>query len=73
LRGYRDAGAFSLNETDCNDRVFKAAFVRGTMSPNTANDKSTTSNTAETQPTSVSDSDESITVKIMNNMLSDLE
>ena len=26
LRGYRDAGAFSLNETDCNDGVFKAAF-----------------------------------------------
>ena len=26
LRGYRDAGAFSLNETDCNDGVFKAAL-----------------------------------------------
>jgi len=26
LRGHRDAGAFSLNETDCNDRVFKAAL-----------------------------------------------
>ena len=25
LRGHRDAGAFSLNETDCNDGVFKAA------------------------------------------------
>ena len=24
LRGHRDAGAFSLNETDCNDGVFKA-------------------------------------------------
>ena len=23
LRGHRDAGAFSLNETDCNDGVFK--------------------------------------------------
>ena len=26
LRGHRDAGAFSLNETDCNDRVYKAAL-----------------------------------------------
>jgi len=26
LRCHRDAGAFSLNETDCNDAVFKAAF-----------------------------------------------
>ena len=26
LRGHRDAGAFSLNETDCNDAVFKAAL-----------------------------------------------
>ena len=26
LRGNRDAGAFSLNETDCNDGVFKAAL-----------------------------------------------
>ena len=26
LRGHRDAGAFSLNETDCNDGVFKAAL-----------------------------------------------
>jgi len=25
LRGHNDAGAFSLNETDCNDGVFKAA------------------------------------------------
>ena len=25
LSGHRDAGAFSLNKTDCNDRVFKAA------------------------------------------------
>jgi len=25
-RGHRDASAFSLNETDCNDRVFKAAL-----------------------------------------------
>ena len=24
--GHRDAGAFSLNETDCNDGVFKAAL-----------------------------------------------
>jgi len=28
LRGHRDAGAFSLNETDCNDRVFKFAIKR---------------------------------------------
>ena len=26
LRVHRDAGAFSLNETDCNDGVFKAAL-----------------------------------------------
>ena len=26
LRGHRDAGAFSLNETDCNDGVFEAAL-----------------------------------------------
>ena len=26
LKGHRDAGAFSLNETGCNDGVFKAAF-----------------------------------------------
>jgi len=26
LRGYRDAGAFSLNEIDCNYGVFKAAL-----------------------------------------------
>ena len=26
LRGHRDAGAFSQNETDCNDGVFKAAL-----------------------------------------------
>ena len=26
LRGHRDAGAFSLNETDCNDGLFKAAL-----------------------------------------------
>jgi len=26
LRGHRDAGAFLLNETDCNDGVFKAAL-----------------------------------------------
>jgi len=26
LRGHRDAGAFSLNETDCNEGVFKAAL-----------------------------------------------
>jgi len=26
LSGHRDAGAFSLNETDCNDRVFKVAL-----------------------------------------------
>jgi len=26
MRGHRDAGAFSLNETDGNDGVFKAAF-----------------------------------------------
>jgi len=26
LRGHRDTGAFSLNETDCNDGVFKAAL-----------------------------------------------
>jgi len=26
LRGHRDAGAFSLNETDCNDGDFKAAL-----------------------------------------------
>ena len=26
LRGHRDASAFSLNETDCNDGVFKAAL-----------------------------------------------
>ena len=26
LRGHRDAGAFSLNETDCNDGVLKAAL-----------------------------------------------
>ena len=26
LWGHRDAGAFSLNETDCNDGVFKAAL-----------------------------------------------
>jgi len=26
LRGHRDAGAFSLNETDCNDGVFKGAL-----------------------------------------------
>ena len=26
LRGHRDANAFSLNETDCNDGVFKAAL-----------------------------------------------
>jgi len=26
LRGHIDAGAFSLNETDCNDGVFKAAL-----------------------------------------------
>jgi len=26
LRGHRDAGAFSLNETVCNDGVFKAAL-----------------------------------------------
>ena len=26
LRGHRDAGAFSVNETDCNDGVFKAAL-----------------------------------------------
>ena len=24
LRGHRDAGAFSLNETDCNGEIFKA-------------------------------------------------
>ena len=30
LRGHRDAAAFSLNETDCNDGVFKAALrLRG--------------------------------------------
>ena len=27
FRGHRDAGAFSLNETDCNDGVFKAALT----------------------------------------------
>jgi len=27
LRGHRDAGAFSLNETDCNDGVFKSALI----------------------------------------------
>ena len=27
IEGHRDAGAFSLNETDCNDRVFKAALT----------------------------------------------
>jgi len=26
LRGHRDAGAFSQNETDCNDGIFKAAL-----------------------------------------------
>jgi len=26
LRGHRDVGAFSLNETDCNDGVFKGAL-----------------------------------------------
>ena len=26
MRGHRDAGAFSLNETDCNDGVVKAAL-----------------------------------------------
>jgi len=26
LKGHREAGAFSLNETDCNDGVFKAAL-----------------------------------------------
>ena len=26
LRGHRDAGAFSLNEIDCNDGVFKTAL-----------------------------------------------
>ena len=26
MGGHRDAGAFSLNETDCNDEVFKAAL-----------------------------------------------
>jgi len=26
LKGRREAGAFSLNETDCNDGVFKAAL-----------------------------------------------
>ena len=26
LRSHRDAGAFSLNEPDCNDGVFKAAL-----------------------------------------------
>jgi len=26
LRRHRDAGAFSLNQTDCNDGVFKAAL-----------------------------------------------
>ena len=26
LRGHRDAGAFSLNQSDCNDGVFKAAL-----------------------------------------------
>jgi len=26
LRGHRDTGAFSMNETDCNDAVFKAAL-----------------------------------------------
>jgi len=26
MRGHRDAGAFSLNETDRNDRVFKASL-----------------------------------------------
>ena len=26
LRGHRDAGAFSLNETHCNDGVFKTAL-----------------------------------------------
>jgi len=29
LRGHRDAGAFSLNETDCNDGVSKAALRLG--------------------------------------------
>ena len=28
LRGHRDAGAFSLKETDCNDGGFKAALRR---------------------------------------------
>ena len=47
--------------------------VRGTASPNTDNDKSVTSNNVEMQLTSVPCSDETITVKIMNDTLSDLE
>jgi len=29
LKGHRDAGAFSLNETDCNDGVLKAPLRLG--------------------------------------------
>jgi len=47
--------------------------VKGTTSPNIDNDKSVTSNTTEMQPTSVSSSDEIITVKMMKDTLPDLE
>jgi len=49
------------------------ANVRGTASPNTDNDKSATLDTVEMRPISMSSSDENITVKIMNDTLSDLE
>ena len=51
----------------------RAVGVRGTASPNTDNDKSAISSTAEMQPISASSSDETITVKIMNDTLSDSE
>jgi len=53
--------------------VVQLLCVRGTASPNTDNDKSVTSNNVEMQLTSVPCSDETITVKIMNDTLSDLE
>ena len=64
-RGFRLRSTLYTSPNTDNDK--------GTTSPNTDNDKSVTSNTTEMQPTSVSSSDEIITVKIMKDTLSDLE
>jgi len=67
--------ALQLKQDITRDRAVRSirVVVGGTTPPNTNNDKSVTLNTTEMQATSVSSSDETITVKIMKDTLSDLE